>query len=293
MYQIIYEQREKIAIAKACHILGVDRNCYTDWVKQNKSRKKNDTGYKQLLDDINEIIAEFPLYGYRRVTVALNRMNYTINHKRILRVLRAENLLCKRKKRFKPQTTDSNHVLRVYPNLAKSMEVTGINQLWVADITYVHLKKGFAYLATVLEVFTRKCIGWDLGMSIDAQLALNALTQAINDRKKYCLKDLIHHSDRGVQYASQAYIDKLVEYDIKPSMSRTANPYDNAYAESFFKTFKCEEVYLKEYETFQDALENIGEFIEKIYNQKRLHSSIGYKPPNEYEKEVLSKSIVA
>ena len=293
MYQIIRHDRKDLAVAKACRILGVDRNCYLDWEKYNTAGIRSDPAYERLLVDIQDILIEFPAYGYRRVTEALNRMDYTVNHKRIIRVMRAENLLCKRKKKYRPQTTDSNHRLRVYPNLAKGLKVTDLNQLWVADITYIHLMKGFAYLATLLDVHSRKCIGWDLSTNIDSQLPLNALNQAIHDREKHGLKGLIHHSDRGVQYASHTYINKLEEYEIQPSMSRIANPYDNAYAESFFKTVKYEEVHLKEYQTFHDALTNIKEFIEEVYNKKRLHSSIGYKPPNEYEKEVLSNPIVA
>lgn len=292
MYSIVTEERDSLPASKACHYLGVDRNCYRDWEQHRKSSTNPKPDHEGLRSLIHEIVVENPGYGYRRVTKTLQRMDYKVNHKLVLRLMRAENLLCA-KRRFKIQTTDSNHDYRVYPNLAKNLQVTGLNQLWAADITYVHLQKGFVYLATILDVFSRKCIGWGLSRHIDSLLALNALDKALETRRGMDLSDLIHHSDRGVQYASHDYVNKLMEHEIRVSMSRTGNPYDNAYAESFIKTVKYEEVYLKEYESYNDALQNIGEFIEDAYNQKRLHSSIGYKPPNEYEKEVLLNAKVA
>jgi transposase InsO family protein len=192
---------------------------------------------------------------------------------------------------FRPQTTDSNHNLRTYPNLAKDMKVTDLNQLWVADITYIRLMNDFIYLAVLMDVFSRKCIGWELDRYIDTTLALNALGMALSNRNGMGLSGLVHHSDQGVQYASNDYIDLLNENNIQPSMSRKGNPYDNAFAESFIKTLKYNEVYLKEYETFDEAYQNIQQFIEEVYNQKRIHSSIGYKTPNEYEKEVIIQNI--
>ena len=200
----------------------------------------------------------------------------------------SENLLCRRKKAFKPVTTQSNHNFEVYPNLIENIRVTGLNQIWVSDITYIHLMKGSVYLAVIIDLFSRKCIGWHLSNDIDTYLSLNALDMAIAARQQLGFDSLIHHSDRGVQYASNDYIQKLEEFGIKISMSRSGNPYDNAFAESFMKTLKVEEVYMNEYETFEDALKNIQRFIEEVYNEKRLHSGIGYMSPNKFEREVLN-----
>jgi len=200
----------------------------------------------------------------------------------------SENLLCRRKKAFKPVTTQSNHNFEVYPNLIENIQVTGLNQIWVSDITYIHLMKSFVYLAVIIDLFSRKCIGWHLSNDIDTYLSLNALDMAIAARQQLGFDSLIHHSDRGVQYASNDYIQKLEEFGIKISMSRSGNPYDNAFAESFMKTLKVEEVYMNEYETFEDALKNIQRFIEEVYNEKRLHSGIGYMSPNKFEREVLN-----
>jgi transposase InsO family protein len=170
------------------------------------------------------------------------------------------------------------------------MELTGINQLWVADITYVQLPNGFAYLAVILDAFSRKCLGWHLSRNIDAKLCLNALSMAFEERKGTSFAGLVHHSDQGVQYAAKEYVKALEENGIRVSMSRKGNPYDNAKAESFFKTFKVEEVYVSEYQSFKDALENIQRFIEVVYNKKRLHSSLGYKPPDDYEQQLLMEA---
>ena len=200
----------------------------------------------------------------------------------------SENLLCRRKKAFKPVTTQSNHNFEVYPNLIENIQVTGLNQIWVSDITYIHLMKSFVYLAVIIDLFSRKCIGWHLSNDIDTYLSLNALDMAIAARQQLGFDNLIHHSDRGVQYASNDYVQKLEEFGIKISMSRSGNPYDNAFAESFMKTLKVEEVYMNEYEAFEDALKNIQNFIEEVYNEKRLHSGIGYMSPNKFEREVLN-----
>jgi len=203
--------------------------------------------------------------------------------------MRIDNLLCI-KKQFVPKTTDSEHNLPVYPNLARDILIVGINQLWAADITYIRLVREFIYLAVIIDVFSRKCIGWKLGRDIDAKLALSALDMALADRKDMGISDLIHHSDQGVQYASWDYVNRLKDYGINISMSRRGNPYDNAFAESFIKTLKYEEVYLWEYETFDEAHKNIKKFLEVVYNKKRVHSSIGYVTPEEFEKseEVLN-----
>ena len=240
---------------------------------------------------IHDIVLEFPKYGYRRITAELHRRSYTVNHKKVLRIMHIENLLCRPKKKFRVTTTDSNHDYPVYPNLAKGLIVIRINQLWVADITYIHLGNECVYLAVIIDVFSRKCIGWGLSRRIDAGLVLNALDMAVSSRQHLGLNNLIHHSDQGVQYACNEYVELLEELGIKISMSRKGNPYDNAFAESFMKTLKSEEVYLKEYKTFEEAYNNIKQFIEIVYNKKRLHSSIGYVPPEEFEAEVLKTNI--
>jgi transposase InsO family protein len=188
-------------------------------------------------------------------------------------------------------TTDSAHGLPVYPNLLKSTKITGLNQVWASDITYVQLQHEHIYLAVILDLYSRKCIGWDLGRSLGSQMAMNALAKALRDRWSEDLTGLIHHSDQGVQYASKDYVDCLRRHNILISMSRKGNPYDNAFAESFIKTLTVEEVYLNEYETFEDALKNIWHFIEKVYNKKRLHSALDYRSPDQFEMEVALNTI--
>ena len=244
----------------------------------------------QIKDEIHQIAIEFPKYGYRRITKELHRRDFQVNSKRVLGLMREDNLLCI-KKTFVPVTTNSNHNRRVYPNIAKDVEVTGINQLWVADITYIQLPKEFIYLGVIIDVGSRRCIGWDLDRTIDTQLTLNALYKALDCRAGQDLDSLVHHSDQGVQYASNAYIECLKEYDIQISISRRGNPYDNAFAESFMKTLKYEEVYLSDYGTFDEAFDNLENFIESIYNEKRLHSKIGYLPPIEFEEALTLKSV--
>jgi len=236
----------------------------------------------ELRDEIQRIALEMPSYGYRRITKALARQGHQVNHKRVLRLMREDNLLCLRKMKY-ISTTDSGHGLPLYPNLAADMALTAINQLWVADITYIRLRREFVYLAVVLDAFSRKCIGRNLGRRIDDGLTLGALRQALESRQVG--PGLVHHSDRGMQYASREYTDLLKESGIAISMSRSGNPYDNAKAESFMKTLKYEEVYLWEYESFADTRGHIEDFIENIYNEKRLHSAIGYLPPAEFEQQ--------
>jgi transposase InsO family protein len=242
-----------------------------------------------LRDTIQRIALKMPCYGYRRITKELYRQGYQVNHKRVLRLMREDNLLCLRKKSF-TVTTDSNHPFAVYPNLARYMQVDGINQLWVSDITYVRLRKEFIYLAVVLDVFSRRCIGWSLGRRLNAGLAIDALDIALAGRNVQ--PGLVHHSDRGVQYASKEYTDRLKDNGITTSMSRPGNPYDNAYAESFMKTLKYEEVYLSDYESLADAHYSIEHFIEEVYNLDRLHSSIGYLPPVEFEQQIANQKMV-
>lgn len=233
-----------------------------------------------LRDHIQRIALEFPAYGYRRITAHLRREGVSVNHKRVLRLMREDNLLCLRHRRF-VATTDSDHGLPVYPNLAPTLTLTGINQLWVADITYVRLPREFVYLAVILDAFSRRCIGWALDRRLDATLTIAALQHALATRA--VTPGLVHHSDRGVQYASHAYTQLLDDRGIQISMSRRGNPYDNAFAESFIKTLKYEEVYLNDYETLSEARASIEHFLGDVYNRKRLHSALGYVPPVEFE----------
>jgi transposase InsO family protein len=234
----------------------------------------------EIRDEMQKIALESPAYGYRRITAELQKRGFSINHKRVLRMMREDNLLCVRRRKF-VVTTDSRHNLPIYPNLAAAIVPNAINQLWVADITYIRLRVEFVYLAVVLDAFSRRVIGWALGRTLEARLATTALAMALAERKPQT--GLVHHSDRGVQYASQEYTEMLKQHHAQISMSRKGNPYDNAACESFMKTLKYEEVYRNEYRDFQEARARISEFLERVYNQKRLHSALGYLPPAEFE----------
>jgi putative transposase len=233
-----------------------------------------------LRDEIQRIALEFPCYGRPRITFELRRRGWLVNHKRVRRIMREDNLLCLRKRKF-VMTTDSNHNFRVYPNLAGEMELTGLNQLWRADITYIRLETEFVYLAVVLDAYSRRVIGWALDRTLEDDLAIAALQMALRHRKP--VEGLTHHSDRGVQYASNDYTVLLNEHGVRISMSRSGNPYDNATCESFMKTLKYEEVYRQDYRDLAEARASIERFIEKVYNAKRLHSALGYRPPIEFE----------
>ena len=237
---------------------------------------------------IHDICVDFGFYGYRRVTAELHRRGYCVNHKRVFRLMCTDNLLCVRKRRWVVCTTDSAHGYRVYPNLAAELPLRGPNQLWVADITYIRLRREFIYLAAILDAFSRRVIGWALSRSIDTQLTLAALCHALTTRT--IPEGLVHHSDRGVQYAATEYVQLLDEHDVRISMSRKGNPYDNAKAESFMKTLKHEEVLVNEYSTLAEAHASIAHFLDVVYNQRRLHSSLGYKPPVEFEADYNSQS---
>jgi transposase InsO family protein len=234
----------------------------------------------ELRSQIQTIALEMRAYGYRLLTAELHRRGLKVNHKRVLRLLREDNLLCLRQRAF-VRTTDSRHNLRVYPNLARNLPLSNINQLWVADITYIRLLREFIYLAVLLDAFSRRCIGWAISRHIDTQLTLAALQMALNTRT--IRAGLIHHSDQGVQYAAADYVAVLHEHKIEISMSRTGNPYDNAKAERFMRTLKYEEIYMNDYETLAEVRASIEHFIETVYNRKRLHSAIGYRPPVEFE----------
>jgi putative transposase len=236
-----------------------------------------------LRDEIQRIALEFPCYGRPRITAELRQRGWAVNHKRVGRIMREDNLLCIRRRKF-VMTTDSHHGFHVYPNLAGSMELTGLNQLWIADITYIRLETEFVYLAVVLDAFSRRVIGWALDRSIEDELAIAALQMALRHRAPGA--GLTHHSDRGVQYASGDYTDLLKDHGVRISMSRKGNPYDNAKCESFMKTLKYEEVYRQEYRDLADARQSINRFIDKIYNGKRLHSALSYRSPVDFERSL-------
>ncbi|HEY1525351.1 MAG TPA: IS3 family transposase [Candidatus Angelobacter sp.] len=239
-----------------------------------------------LRDSIQQIALEWPSYGWRRITAELRRLGWTVNHKRVYRLMREDNLLCVRKRKF-VMTTDSNHGRKVYPNLARDMVLTGTDQLWRADITYVRLREEFVFVAVILDAYSRRVIGWALDRIMEDDLTLSAVRMALS--RRMVEPGLVHHSDRGSQYASLDYTELLKEKGIKISMSRKANPWDNAACESFMKTLKYEEVHRNEYRDLAEAKAAIGDFLEKVYNQKRLHSALGYVPPTEFEANLASE----
>jgi len=224
-------------------------------------------------------------YGYRRVSRELRRRGMLVNHKRVARLMREDNLLAVQPRTF-VVTTDSNHELEVYLNLASRMKLTGINQLWVADLTYIRLHREFVFLAVILDAFSRKVVGWELDRTLAARLPIATLEKALAERKPP--PGMVHHSDRGVQYASGAYVGILRKHGMIPSMSRPANPYDNASCESFMKTLKREEIHANEYRDLDHPRANIAEFIDSYYNRVRLHSALGYRPPEEFEQTASS-----
>jgi len=253
--------------------VGIARSTY---YYKPKGKKPPDI---ELAEMIEQIALDFPSYGYRRITAELHRRKIKVNHKRVLRLMRDKNLLCRARKAFKA-TTDSSHGLTKYPNLIDDIVPYRTDQLWHADITYIRIVNSFVYLAALIDGFSRKVVGYGLGRTLSADLAIAALKDAISKRDT---GDLIHHSDQGVQYCSYEYVNILKDHEIAISMSGKANPYDNAKIESFFRTLKVEEVYMFEYETYTEVLERIPYFIEEVYNRKRLHSSLGYMPPEEFE----------
>lgn len=234
-----------------------------------------------LRDAIQRIALEWPSYGRPRITAELRRQGWRVNPKRVYRLMREDNLLCVRKRKFVVATTDSDHGRRVYANLAAQMTLNGINQLWVADITYIRLETEFVYLAVVIDAFSRRVIGWALDRTIEDDLTLAALRMALDRRRP--LAGLVHHSDRGSQYASGDYTDLLKTHGCEISMSHKASPWENAGCESWMKTLKHEEVYRQEYRDLAEARASIERFIEKVYNRRRLHSALGYLPPVEFE----------
>lgn len=268
-----------LSVRHMCQVLEVNRGWY--YAQQPRPAPALPPDESAICQALGELAQEFGRYGYRRMTAALKRMGYQVNHKRVVRLMQSLQLMQPRRKRRVVATTQSKHGLRVYPNLIHDLQVSRLNQLWVADLTYIHLPEDFVYLAALLDAYSRRCIGWQLSRHLDSQLALDALNQAL--RERHPPAGWIHHSDRGVQYASHAYVQRLLEAGAQISMSGKASPLDNAQAESFFKTVKVEEVYLHTYQTLEDARHHLAHFLDEVYNQKRLHSRLGYQPPAEFE----------
>jgi transposase InsO family protein len=256
--------------------MELPRSTYYYKPKGNLAKQMHDA---DIADAIEAIAYDFPSYGYRRVTAALRRQGMIVNHKKVAKIMKKMGIACRKRKRF-AVTTNSNHGFKTYPNLARDLVVDRIDKLWCADITYIRIATAFVYLAAIIDAFSRKIVGYAIGKTLAAELATQALKMAIKQRN---ITDLIHHSDKGIQYCSHDYIDLLNANGISISMAAKGSPYDNALIESFFKTLKAEEVYLWEYETYDDVIERIPYFIEDVYNSKRLHSSLGYLPPEEFE----------
>lgn len=275
-------QQGNEAIQACCQWAAVNRaGFYRRWSKSSPRAEET-----EVRDHLQRLALSHRHYGYRRLGVLLRREGWCVNHKRVLRLMRHDNLLCLRRKALVPATTDSAHNWRVFPNLVRGIQLTAINQLWVADITYVRLGQEYVYLSVVLDAYSRRVIGWAMERHLHASLAMKALRMALDSRAVE--PGLIHHSDRGVQYACQDYMQLLADSGITPSMSRVGNPYDNAKAESFMKTLKQEEADGRPYGTLEEARQQIGIFIEKTYNRERLHSALGYHSPVNYEGNLLA-----
>ena len=264
-----------------CQVAGFSRAGYYRFLDPEKPAAAD----MDLRDEMQKMALEWPSYGSRRITAELKARGWEVNRKRVQRLMREDNLLCAVKRKF-VVTTDSTHGRKVYPNLAASMVLTGVDQLWVADLTYIRLEEEFVFLAVILDAYSKRVIGWHLDDGLDDSLTLTALGMALRERT--VRPGMVHHSDRGGQYASGDYTDLLKDHGIDISMSRKANPWDNAGCESFLKTLKQEEVYRTEYRNMMHAPAEIGEFLEKVYNEKRLHSALDYRSPMQFERTLMT-----
>jgi putative transposase len=274
---------ERLSIGEACRTAQVSRAGFYRHFDEHAPRQAE----TELRDRIQRVALENRFYGYRRVAAELRRQGVMVNHKRVLRVMQEDNLLSLRKRRF-VVTTDSRHYRPIYPNLTTDRAITAPNQVWVADITYLRLQEEFIYLAVILDAFSRRVVGWELGQSLQASLALSALNRALAERP--VPPGIIHHSDQGVQYASAELVDRLLDGGFQISMSRKAAPWENGRIESFMKTLKAEEVWVCEYQNLEQARRSIGHFLEEVYNQRRLHSALHYLPPAQFEREWQEKT---
>lgn len=271
-----------MTIERMCQAAGVSRaGYYRDW--EARQPEEAEMAVKEAIQEV--AVAHHRRYGYRRITAELRRRGMNVNHKRVLRLMRCDNLLGVRYRKF-VLTTDSQHDYPIYVNLAARMEVTGVNQLWVADLTYIRLRAEFVYLAVVIDRYSRKAIGWALDRTLAARVAVTALQQAIERRQPP--PGVVHHSDQGVQYSCDEYRTLMQSHGLEASMSRPANPYDNAFCESFMKTLKQEEIYCRQYRDYDDLCRHLEEFIENYYNRQRLHSALGYRTPEEFEKDATA-----
>jgi transposase InsO family protein len=278
---IDHHRQELGSVSQACQVAGLPSSTFY-YQPDKQHRKRRDDEDEKLRKQIERIHEQFPGYGYRRVARELDRRGVQVNTKRVRRVMKKFGLRPITWRTF-VHTTDSGHTLPVYRNLIKNRQVRAMNEVWVADITYIRIQSSFVYLAAILDLYSRRVVGWAISRRIDTELCLAALQMALENRHA---RDCIHHSDRGVQYASSAYVALLRQHGLHISMSAKGNPYDNAFMESFYKTLKYEEVHLANYETYEDVIERLPFFLEQVYNRKRLHSSIGYVPPTEFEAAV-------